>query len=352
MPFNATSEQGHANWRSLSLQQQYRATAWVTEWLLRNNQLSSISPDVVGIGAGSRERRHGRGKRYWQRQPVLTVHVREKKSLQDCGDCAVPPYIQLSVPVGGRRLMLAIPTDVRVERDVPKAQADPSKVLARSGDGSPSVDGSICALVKNTSGNTELRYALTCHHVAFLSLLSANFSADTSAEDFHQQGSTVTTRMGKSSRGTRLVPAPIFSLDAALVRLDTDSPAREKDFWSAIPTNWVKDSGELAAAFGHDAQVFNRRSQGQAATFSTLRSDFQVRYTGGGTARFSQLIEYILPAGRSTAEGDSGGALIAARFNLIGMHIAGSGRIGYAIPAYQLLRTTAFAPSITLAMPL
>jgi hypothetical protein len=346
------TERGQSNWRELTLAQQFKAAAWASGWMMRHQHQSCISSTLLRIGAGSRERRHGRGKRYLPEDVVLTMEVEKKRPDLDCGCDRLPDFIQMKVPVDGRHRVLAMPTDVREKRPAPTGQVDPYKVLTESGSGSPKVNGSLCAQVQNTSGNTDLRYVLTCHHVAFLSLLSPIFTPDTSAVNFHQVGNSIDQRMGKSSRGTRLVREPQFSLDAALIRLDADSPARKRSFWSAIPTNWVKDVGEIGMAFAGDARVYNRRSDGGwPIEFSEMRADFIVEYSGGGRARFSQLIEYRLPSSVSTASGDSGGALISNRFNLIGMHIAGVGRYGYAIPAYQLLRSVSFSPSITLAMP-
>ena len=75
--------------------------------------------------------------------------------------------------------------------------------------------------------------------------------------------------------------------------------------------------------------------------------DFDVEYETGDLASIVEVIEYEIKDGISQG-GDSGGALISGNGILLGMHIAGVGKRGYAIPAYKILMASAFSPRITL----
>lgn len=350
MKLHSSTQRGISNWENLSLEEQYEGACWLADAIHRNNALNQISPDMVGVAAGPRECSAKGGAKRSPENVVLVVDVTRKKTPRKCGQGMVPDRIQAKVSVGGSRRVLSVPTDIRKIPRAPTAQADPFRVKARSRVGNPSVHGSICALVKNTSGNLSLRYVLTCHHVAFLSLHDPNLEPDRSSICAHMNGIAIDSEMGKSTRPAKFSTTRPFSIDGGLVRLTDSAKARYADFWPTHPQGWIKKSHQIGTGFRLGCRIFNKRLNGVRTEFSALRFGFPVEYEAGGVARFSQLIEYHLPD-HFTRAGDSGGALIARGKILVGMHIAGAGKKGYAIPAYHLLRSSAFSPSLELAEP-
>ena len=322
---------------------------WLADAIHRSASLEQISPDAKSLGAGPRESSPDGKKRYDPDDVVLVLDVARKKARSRCKSALIPKHVQASIPVDGRRRVLAIPTDVRNQPDIPEGQADPFKVRAESQQNPPNspVNGSFCALVKNTSGNEELRYALTCHHVAFLSLNHPQLRPDLSTICRHQSGNSHAGTMGASTRPARFSTDGSFSIDAGLVLLEDSSPARLQTFWPVVIDDFVRKRKHIPGHFDFGVNVWNRRLQGAPTTFTAIRVAFPVQYAGGGTALFAQLIEYRLN-GHITKGGDSGGALVGIGGTLVGMHIAGveNHRIGFAIPAFSMMRSSAFSPSI------
>jgi hypothetical protein len=354
MKLLTVTDRGHENWHSLEREDQYEAAMRLADAIHRSDSKRQISPDATSVGTGPRESSPDSKKHYDLDEVVLIVDVAKKRAKSRCKSALIPEFVQASIPIDGRRRVLAIPTDVRNQPEIPKGQADPFKVRAESQERPPNqpVNGSFCALVKNTSGNEELRYVLTCHHVAFLSLNHPQLLPDLTTICRHQSGSSISATMGVSSRPAKFSTDGSFSIDAGLVLLEASSQARLQSFWPVVIDNWVRKRKHISAHFGFGVSVWNRRLQGASTTFTALRVAFPVKYAGGGIAHFAQLIEYKLDH-HVTRAGDSGGALLGIGGTLVGMHIAGveNLKIGFAIPAYSLMRSSAFSPSIEPVRP-
>lgn len=346
MKFLQPSEKGRENWRRLSFEDQLSAAAWLVKAVHRNKKLKDISKDVVIASAGPREKTVKQKSRLQQKKIALKLTVNKKKKLGSASSRLIPAEVQVSIPVNGKRRVLAIPTDVIEKTRAPVAQNDASKVFIESTVNTNNVRGSLCCLVKNANGNTNLRYALTCHHVAFLSLKDRFLRPDKTALAYHelnasQQGMGIPSREAPLNKPNKPLP-----IDAALIALDSSSPALQSDYWPYSIEGWAENEGQIYAAFNvFGCHVYNRRLNGRAVNFVEMCFNFPVHYLGGGRAVFDTLIKYKLSGGIFKA-GDSGGALVAES-QLVGMHIAGSEGYGYAIPAYQLLdHYYAFSPKI------
>lgn len=357
MIISEATSRGMDNWRELDREQQFDALAWVVDWIHRADAVSEISPNAVRVGFGLRQKSGASSRTRLFKTPVLVVHVRRKwaqEPKRGADARRVPPWIQLRVPVGGRSLQLAVPTDVCAESPTPRAHADRRSLLVRSPRTNRSDKGSACALVRDPNNPTGPVYILTCHHVAF------SWAVTRSAQDSPKpnvfsvaSGANAEALLGQSTRPSRRFgPRVAASVDAALVKLDASglNIASAGAFWGNHPAAWPATKGQLAIVA--TASTVRLVSKWGPATFDYVQHRFNqdVDYGAGRVVSIAQAVEFRSASGsRDPQPGDSGGAMIAGRNLLLGMHIAGVGDTSYVIPAYLLFSSAVFQPRIDIA---
>jgi hypothetical protein len=311
-----------------------------------------LGTGVTGVGFGGRKKRtatrgaHGsRRVRVFERQPCLIVFVEEKRSKSNFGSARlVPPQVIIDLPdARGESVAVAVPTDVVTKPRRPRAQAFDGVYVENFQDDLRAY-GSVAAIVRDEPDSGE-RYLLTCHHVACLSggdpLLQARLPTDTfSVPGFALVGDEVR----EAYFGAGVGPC----IDAAVVRIEDASSTG--DLSPPFPTSTaIQSSAELVHEFATGARLFSYHNpNGRRVRFQQTIVDCEVQYESGAVATIVEAIEYRFSSG-STAGGDSGGALISRNGVFLGMHIAGSGAIGYGIPAYLLFDSPAFQPPIQIA---
>jgi len=350
------TKRGVENWRSLSNTERYNAVYWVARAIHRWGISAGISTDAVSVSCGYRTRKQGRGQRVCRDEPVLVVGVRKKirrnvvrKQRRDW----IPERIQLSVPVSGRKRVLAIPVDVVTREPVPVAQAMRQGIAMRSQfTTGRNLRGSVCALVRNTLMNDPKRYLLTCHHVACLSLLTPRLTPEVPASSYSMAAdSQPDDYLGETRRYAEFGVNVLDVIDAALITLDPDALeiVNQPSYWTLRPASWARTPQELSAETSQGVYLVAKGDKSASGTF--LRHEFSqaVRYGSGNRIAIIKEIIMTRLNRQTTAGGDSGGAIVSPNGTLLGMHIAGDGRLSYAIPAYHLLRTGTFSPSIELA---
>jgi hypothetical protein len=328
---------------------------WAARAINRRELGNEISAETVSVSCGYRARRQGSGQRIFANEPVLVVGVR-KKIGKDTGRKQrrdwVPEQIQLTVPVNGRKRVLALPVDVVAREPAPDAQAMRQGVAVRSQSTARNLRGSVCALVRNVQANDSRRYLLTCHHVACLSLLTPGLTPEVPTSIYSMTGnSQADDFLGESRRYAEFGSNVPDAIDAALITLAPNALGivEQPDYWSLRPASWVRNPQELSAEAQQGVHLIAKNGKTAPGTF--LRHEFSqpVRYGSGNRVAVIKEVFLTRLHRHNTAGGDSGGGIVSPNGTLLGMHIAGTGRLSYAIPAYHLLRSTIFSPSIELA---
>jgi|KBSSwiStaDraftv2_1062776.scaffolds.fasta_scaffold196738_2 hypothetical protein len=341
-----------ANWASLSNPERHAAARWMARRLMATGTFRRLGSGVVGIGFGFRERRPKRrgGRPRYGKSVVLVVTVRKKWKAGRRGRLrAVPPKVEVRVPLGQRRILLAIPTDVCQARR-PRPHADPDACRSESMyAGEPGVEGSVAALVRNAGQAGGPIYLLGCQHVFHRTLLTWNSAPDPTAQVYARPA-------GSALLGPATRPAPfgprVDSVDASLVLL-TDAGlaiARKKSFWPKVATDYMKDSTQLDNVTGLAWKLYSRF---EPAGLSYVRTRLCKEIEYGSNSVTVRIIEVVVSrsTGREPKKGDSGGAVMVGPL-LVGIHIAGEGPLSYCIPAYRLFSTAAFKPKLELASDL
>ncbi|RLA50782.1 MAG: hypothetical protein DRR42_12185 [Gammaproteobacteria bacterium] len=341
------TDRGKDNWRSLTKKQQHDCTAWLAKRVSAPLK-EQFANEILSVGFGIRERGIYSEREYLINEPVLIIRVNRKKKRPRK---PFPLAIQASVPIEpGRYRVVAIPTDVRRQGGGLKAQTQTHYVRMTGSKTEKRLRGSLAVLVRSNDDSDTL-YALTCHHVAFLSSYDSLLRGEPYSIAAYK-GEQYPGTMGHSSRGAKMAPSPDYSTDAALIRLATGSLATSREFWPNQPSFYAQTYGDLQERASAGAYICNARQDWAQVQITGARFDEVVTYSAGGKALFSMLLEYIY-LDDAPREGDSGGALLDANGCFLGMHVAGitQAKQGFAIPAYKILGSSAFKPSLRLAHP-
>lgn len=353
--FRSEEAEGEAidRWNRLSLGRQREAVCRLAHDLTRHWP-RYFDSSVVGLGFGGRKRRmadalgRGRSVQLLHDCPALAVIVEKKIPASRIARLRnrrlVPKHIPLTLRLRGKKVIVAVPTDVVGRTPTPRAQS--VEGLLMRGPNKLVLKGSVAAIVRDDPDFGE-RYFLTCHHVACLSLLDPNLNARLpAAASLIQDGSYIGDTEREALFGQGIGPC----IDAALVRIDPDASVDE-DLSLLTPITGAVNSFEQLAAERDSAGMFLfslHKPDGLELDFQGMRVDFDVTYESGATATIVEVMEYDA-MGPSTRSGDSGGTIVSGNGVFLGMHIAGAGRRGCGIPAYMLLESPAFNPPVVLA---
>jgi len=349
-----TSLRGRSNWDGLGHEEKVEVIAWAARYIQRNELTQTISDDITRVGFGRRQKTIRKKIRVVDK-PTLVFYVRKKKtwkrtSSKKIQDRLIPAQIQMQVQLGGRRIQVAIPTDICEELPIPKAQLYSQGVSMRKANLSVSVSGSVCCLVRNNGQPDGPLYLLTCHHVAFSKDLRDNSSSSPNAWT-KKDGDKEPQKLGKSTRSAPFGPNELISIDAALILLDVNGKTigTKSNFWKNHPVTAIDSLDVLEYFASNNLTLYSQ--------FAPIQMEYchhvyeqPVKY-GSQTVRILETIVYKRKnTNKRPIGGDSGGALMSDNI-LLGMHIAGveTSGYGYAIPSYLLFNAGAFKPRIELA---
>lgn len=337
------------NWATLANADRYAAVRWAARRLVATGEFRRLGSGVLGVGFGVRERRAKKqsGSPVYGRSAVLVVSVRRKWKARARGrQRAVPLRVQVRVPLGRRRLLLAIPTDV-VQALRPRPQAEPHACRAESMYASAQgIEGSVAALVCNARQAEAPVYLLGCQHVFHRSLVTYNAAPDPTSQVFSRPVDSA--RLGPATRPAPFGPR-VPSIDASLVRLTDEgrSIATRGGFWRRVAEGYVEDEAQFDAVRTLGWKLCSRFPPAELKYVRTLL-DEPIEYGSNGVT--VRIVEVVVSrsTGRPPQDGDSGGAVMVGPL-LVGVHIAGEGALSYCIPAYRLFSTAAFDPKLQLA---
>jgi len=358
MSFRSPSPRAHQNWSTLSDRGRFGALAWAARYLTQRPALvRSLGEGVLRVGHGLRHQRPpGRRRGVYVDEPALLVVVDRKipkaRAASRAPGALVPRWVELRLPVGRRRILVALPTDVQEGRKLPRAQARQTQgIRARPAGPGSKVDGVACALVRR-SGKL---YILGCHHVILRSLVTPGATPDLAAQIFDVPSAASEKLLGIPSDAAVFGPGVPASLDAALAQVEpaaipiVSSPT----FWSARPNSWARTLDDVLDAAAGGFNLFSRGGKMIALKLVGHFFNQPVGYGGGTSVEIAEVLVLVVADSSQPAPmaGDSGATVMAGNGMLVGMHIAGipnEGK-GYAIPSYQLLDGPAFDPPVTLA---
>lgn len=345
-------ELGTRNWDRLRLSEQGEVVRKLAHRLAADGY-RLLGANVVGLAFGARKKRvYARNKsgtrssktRLLLECPTLIVLVDKKRpelQLTRQQLRATPRTIVTEIELrSGRKRLLAIPTDVISAPRTPQAQAlDGVEMVNHL---NRRLRGSVAAIVRDVPDSGE-RYLLSCHHVACLSLLDPDLKASVPAEALSlPEGSLIGDADREAFFGAGLGPC----IDAALIRLDAEAYPETtllSPLFGAVRSYTDIESERPAGIFLYSMH----KPDGVSVLLQRGYVNLDVRYESGAVATIVEVLAYRLE-GLTTRGGDSGGMLVSGNGIFVGMHIAGTGMIGYAIPAYMLLGSPAFDPPIVL----
>lgn len=357
------SPEGLRNWQRLSCRDKFAAAAWAARHLTRGkSRFAKVGANVLRVGHGHRLKKYGRRRtEAIIRQPVLTIVVDQKwtkvQSRRAPAHEHVPQCVEFEVPLGARRVRVAIPTDVVQERPIPRAHAQEQGVMAMPGGsslGGGPVIGTACTLVRNQAAANDANvYLLGCHHVIFRSLTTPGAQPDTSAVPFTVPEQDQPEQLGWATRPATFGVGVDGSIDAALVRLNDQglALASARSYWGTAPDSWADTSDEVALLGGDPFTLWAAGGRTLKLKYSQSLFDQPVAYQGATVRIVEVLVSRTLDPSDMPLAGDSGAPIVSGNV-LVGMHIAGEGRLSYAIPAYLLLGSPAFSPQLSLATDL
>jgi hypothetical protein len=344
--------------------------------LSRQSELTLAYRNVVRVSAGFRRCGGGpTGTGHLTDEPCVVFTVRRKWRTPRDSPQALPRHLLAFATLGGLRMQVAIPTDAQLETDhrrtLPQARATAIRVHAP---GEQAFGAVTCLLELQTPAEPARRLLLSAMHV-----LSPTVDAGTGPGADHRitpNRGAAREAWGKSTgmggwvdaigRGVFDVqlasaPQPLPpGLVAALAELpwDPDEPF-VSSFVRLCEFVAAGLAIEIAAPSNHD-QFLHELRPALAARLSGLATPgAPISYWVRVDSRMelldlhhSELLELEPLGGAGTLPGDSGCAVVCwlgdARCSLVGMHIASNTdtRIGFAIPAWQLLRRENFAGSL------
>jgi hypothetical protein len=332
----------------------------------RGAELTLAYRNVVMVASGFKQCTQA-GEETLVRTPCVIFVVRRKweKSASDAADPQHLPYHLLAYATWkGRRLLVAVPTDVQIETRFAKAIAHSEHAICARPQAHADEYGTITAIVDVRVAGEVSRYGLTAMHV-----LSRDFAVNGGGPEprvpiEHAKGEPQPDgerTIGESlAIGGRLVPGPAISLDAQLFKIDDEAEiVRMLQRMPLSPSEpYINDPARLNELVATDPPTTfevliaqnnpkDRKGRPRARLFASFM----------GWAPLAFLVNYELPKGDTmpvhhrelirmqciggmTVRGDSGSPVVAwieeKRCALLGMHIAGDGALSYVLPAWYL----------------
>ncbi len=378
------------NWKKLDEHQRHAAVLWVIKYMQRElpKYKKSFGKHVVHIGHGIREAWQNDGTRRTYTGSVVKIFLdrKIKKEFQEkIGD--YPTWVQISKPVPiqpkqraskkdltwqqewrraegaakykpkrRKRLVLAIPVSVTLEpafrggQAGAPAPAQKQRLVVQGNAGS--LTGTSCVLLRQRGNTpTDLRYILTCHHVARNSFDSVNLKPDPSAECFSAQptappridGAPAADHIGDPVAGIAEINASLkTNIDAGVIQLNPMGLAlavesSRKRYWRARPSMSITSEGQWTRLFDGGQPSFKLYPWGNQAPvklkYFGMHAPFEVPYGETQTSLIwiQQVIQFectIPPEqdGFRTYGGYSGSPIMYKNMTggLVAMHIAGN----------------------------
>jgi len=305
----------------------------------RTAELMLAYPDLLAIGQGFRRRRTNArrvtGEIVSGERCVLFL-VRTKFKCRSASRRRLPAHLYCHDVIRGRRVLLAIPTDVDEARPLVANAAPPSAVDV---DGVGEYGVLTCRVdCRLPNGAVEQR-VLSCRHVFGLSGIRApDLPTAIISHEAKPIGNAVDVR-GKLGSN---VPS---GFDAQLMQPLTPGAADHCLLRAHWPGGFASYAGEFETTMWLH---FPRQSGPFRAHYRGIWIHLKVQYGTGETsfaANVGPVIEVDLDNSDAPRAGDSGSPLVIGftKAKLAGMHIAGlvdngDGRaLSYCIPAYALL---------------
>lgn len=325
--------------------------------LCRGAELTLAYRNLVMVAAGYKYKQRPDGGERRLALPCVVLVVKAKWSAsedqQRRGDLQRLPSELLAfvTRADGRRVLCAVPTDVRLDTHYSGAQAHTDRAVAVAGEA-----GTLTCAVELRQGSKRTRYLMSAQHV-----LSPQPVLDPAALAIGQTLLCVAGRqavppvLGASANiGGRLRRAPAMSLDVQLAEPDAAARSTLRQMLAdlALSTQqpYVATYDDFGALMGGDLEILvpdNNPNAGGGGRASVMgRFDgfmppaFSIEY-GDPPVRIHhfELLRLKLRTGR-TLGGDSGSPVVRWRDDgsatLVGMHIAGATGLSYVLPAWQL----------------
>ncbi|MFN3304894.1 MAG: hypothetical protein ACK44A_14405 [Roseateles sp.] len=331
--------------------------------LCRAAELTLAYRNLVMVAAGYKYKRRSDGGERRLPQPCVVLVVKAKWSAtedqrhRDDQQRLPTELLAFATRADGRRVLCAVPTDVRLDAHYSGAQAQTDRAVAVAGEA-----GTLTCAVELRQGSKRTRYLMSAQHV-----LSPQPVLDPAALATGQAllcvagQQAVPPVLGRSANiGGRLRRAPALSLDVQLAEPEAPAKARLRQMLSDLALSaqlpHVAQVDDFGALMDGDLEVLvpdnNPNAAGASRTAVLGRFDgfmppaFSIEY-GDPPLRIHhfELLRLKLRAGR-TLPGDSGSPVVHwnddGRATLVGMHIAGAPGLSYVLPAWQLFDLDAY----------
>ncbi len=344
-----------ANWKRLSRAARFQAVAHASKTI----SPKSLGAGVKHVGFGYRLRRPKGKPAAAPRQlkePVLVALVEQKLSKSAAAKLTakqrIAESVTVDVEIDGEMQPVAVPIDVNELPPPPQVQALPNSTHVERQSGQTvqlATDGSFAAIL--TDGSHF--YLLSAHHV----LKPGATTTQRRISRAHRAYLIEQSRDAPATFGTHVCPARFApgranSLDAAVIRLQSDTDATDAAidaaFWSGLVAEAIDSPEALAEAALTRYTLHGLAARRVRLRFKHVIRDMPIPYQIAGRTVSIPIAEVIVSQsthrGQISMPGDSGGA-VALGSLLLGMHIAGNpvDRHSYAIPTYRLIGQDVFA---------
>jgi hypothetical protein len=324
----------------LDRNRQFELAAEIAE--TRTAELCRAYANVIDIGAGYRTRHDAVGARKARRQVAVIFFVSRKwatESERRAAD-AIPSHLYTYVTIDDRRLLCAIPTDVRDANEEGEAEIQSRRGLVeiQPSSGKAELGTPTCLIRRSVLPNAV--YAIGCRHAFSITRDHHSVVRNFQGDDFQiwkvadKKNHDVFGRTQKI-RG-ELRNGPDVSLDAQLCKVDDMAVLRR--LLGPLRIDSVAESAadltDRMAIVTVNGRIPVKQFEISHRSLPYGRSDLQ-------HVVHRSLIATRYFAGKTTQCGDSGAPLVSTGnpATLIGMHIARSedGTVSYAIPAWHFL---------------
>ena len=297
---------------------------------VRSRELCLAFENVVAIKAGLKQTRGKRsGKRRVAKFPCLVFVVRRKPDVEALSDDqTIPKLLPAFWTIDGQRQIVAIPTDVVAfeERPRPFAQVGVGngvKVVTNSGRHLGS--GTVTCVIRREHLPNRL-YLMSCNHVLLPGERPKRCVLDTG-------GTKVANVRGPKGR---------FALNSSIIH-----DARLAELISGIDITALLGNIGYHGTFATGVEnmpeycfIHGGRTGVIKVRFVEMDPSEEIEFNSGRRI-LRELIRTEFVTTRISAPGDSGAPLMTGRDGgmFLGMHIAGTDRSSFAIPAWRLMST-------------
>jgi len=326
-------------WRRMSREEQKRLVREIVD--ARAVELRRAYPTVRGIASGLRTKTQG-GDRVITREPCVVLMVGRKWTKQPKTKAALarelPKYLwaHATDPRSGERGLCAVPVDIESGIEYRISPHSTSFVLAVRSP-MPRQRGVVTCAVEMPPGFGGT-HVVSCHHVLAMSKVTAPPGSAAAGVRIHvrQTGGRTGMEVGRLSpfRGRLVRPSAGLSFDAALARI-TDASAFRQVTPSPTPTRAITTVEDIPFSL----RIVTPRDTTRAVFVQAWSNFDRIHYlTGSSQPVHPVVIECQVLGAMLPKPGDSGSPVLNRKMDtLVGMHIAGSGRRAFFLPACNVL---------------